>query len=41
MKLKNNREIIENTTTTVYFLVADPKIQDSAQPKKQNLQWGL
>lgn len=34
MKLQNNKEIIQNTITTVYFLVADEKNQDSAQLKK-------
>lgn len=45
MKLQNNKEIIQNTITTVYFLVADKKNQDSAQLKKKTnnppLQWVL
>jgi len=35
MRLQNNKEIIENSITTVYVLVADHKTQDSAQLKKK------
>lgn len=35
MRVQNNKEIIENTITAVYFLVADHKIQGSAQLKKK------
>lgn len=36
---KNNKEITENTITTVYFLFADHNIQDSAQlEEKKNQQ---
>lgn len=36
MWLKNNKEITENTITTVYFLFADHNIQDSAQLEEKN-----
>lgn len=34
----NNKDILENTITTVHFLAADHKIQHSALPRKREQQ---